>query len=423
MITEITLTNWKSYQKATLYVDPLTILIGTNSGGKSNLIEAITFLQKAASGVHLGDFVNGRNGDEGIRGGTKMLPFRGEIGKTISLSVVVKPAQNDDRAEEYEYNYSIALKISDKGHLKVVNEKLYATWTGSEDVAAHPPLCILSTKTQQHLRGSLTASILNESGGYDEQNVDDVRSVLSQISSSGIWLISEYGITLVRNALTSVLILSPKVDQIRGYTRISEDILPDASNLAGVIASYTEVNGTDIEKILTKYLDRLSEKDIERVWTESVGHHKSDAMLYIAERWHDTQEFIIDARAASDGTLHLLAVMTALLTVSQGTLLVVEDIDEGLHSSRSSLLVEFLKEVGKQRKVDVLMTTHNASLLDAFGNEMLAFMSIVHRNEENGQSEVTLVEDIKQLPRILAKGKIGQLSTMGLLEKALNKAE
>lgn len=416
MITEITLTNWKSYQQATLYVDPLTILIGTNSGGKSNLIEAIAFLQRAASGVHLGDFVNGRNGDKGIRGGTEMLPFRGGIDKTISLSVVVKPPQNDDRAEEYEYHYSIALKVSEKGHLKVVNEKLYATWTGNEDIALHPPLCILTTKTHQHLRGSLKASILNEDGGYDDQNVEDVRSVLSQISSSGIWLISEYGLTMVREALTNVLILSPEISKIRAYTRISEDILPNASNLAGVIAAYTEVNGTGIEKTLTKYLDRLSEKDIERVWTESVGHSRSDAMLYIAERWHDNQEFIIDARAASDGTLHLLAVMTALLTVSPGTLLIIEDIDEGLHSSRSDLLVEFLKEVSIKRGVDVVMTTHNASLLDAFGNEMLAFMSIVHRNDETGQSEITLVENVKHLGRLLAKGKIGRLSTLGLLE-------
>ncbi|MFK8163712.1 MAG: AAA family ATPase, partial [Lewinella sp.] len=44
MIKSITLKNWKSFGEATLYVDPLTVLIGTNASGKSNFLDALVFL-------------------------------------------------------------------------------------------------------------------------------------------------------------------------------------------------------------------------------------------------------------------------------------------------------------------------------------------------------------------------------------------
>jgi len=37
MIKELKLKNWKSFEDGTLYIDPLTILIGTNASEKSKL--------------------------------------------------------------------------------------------------------------------------------------------------------------------------------------------------------------------------------------------------------------------------------------------------------------------------------------------------------------------------------------------------
>ena len=40
MLTSLTVENWKSFEKATLTIDALTVLIGMNASGKSNLFEA-----------------------------------------------------------------------------------------------------------------------------------------------------------------------------------------------------------------------------------------------------------------------------------------------------------------------------------------------------------------------------------------------
>jgi predicted ATPase len=124
----------------------------------------------------------------------------------------------------------------------------------------------------------------------------------------------------------------------------------------------------------------------------------------------------------SDGTLRFLAILTALLTRPSGSLLVIEEIDNGLHPSRASMLLEMLKTIGRERKVDVLATTHNPALLDAMGTEMVPFITVAYRDRETGHSALILLEDIENLPKLLAQGSVGRLSSRGLIEKSLQQA-
>jgi predicted ATPase len=125
----------------------------------------------------------------------------------------------------------------------------------------------------------------------------------------------------------------------------------------------------------------------------------------------------------SDGTLRFLAIITALLTVKEQSLLIIEEIDNGLHPSRANKLVSMLWDLGAKRKVDILCTTHNPALLDALGNKMIPFISYVHRNKKSGFSEITLLEDFEMLPKLMASGTIGELMTKGSLEQSAERSE
>jgi predicted ATPase len=207
---------------------------------------------------------------------------------------------------------------------------------------------------------------------------------------------------------------------MRGYSSLSEKMEPDARNIAGVIAALPKEKQQEIEGVLTRYASQLPERDIRRVYAETVGKFKTDAMLYCEEHWRDDIEPpTVDARGMSDGTLRFLAILTALLTRPKSSLLVVEEVDNGLHPSRARLLLEVLQNVGKQRGVDVLVTTHNPALLDAMGSKMVPFITVAHRDPVSGVSVLTLMEDIVQLPKLLAQGQIGRLSSEGLIEKTL----
>ena len=59
MIKCFTFDNFKSFEKAELNLEALTTLIGTNSSGKSNAIEGIAILAKAATGIELNTILDG----------------------------------------------------------------------------------------------------------------------------------------------------------------------------------------------------------------------------------------------------------------------------------------------------------------------------------------------------------------------------
>lgn len=207
---------------------------------------------------------------------------------------------------------------------------------------------------------------------------------------------------------------------MRDYAKFSDVLLSDASNISGILAALDTERKREIEGILTEYLRKLPEKDISKVWVESIGKFQSDAMLYCEEKWYNEQ-FTVDARGMSDGILRFLAIMTAILTIKENSLLVIEEIDNGFHPSRANLLVQFLKEVGTNRNIDIICTTHNPAFLDALGNEMIVFISVVYRSEIGGESCVKLLEEINELPKLIGRGSLGSLASKGIIEESIKK--
>lgn len=233
---------------------------------------------------------------------------------------------------------------------------------------------------------TVTARLYNEKQGSPRQ-VSRVQSVLTHLVGQKLRQEIQDGVGVVVAALRDIFILDPIPSHMRGYSPLNERLDSDARNIAGVIAALPKEKQKSIESVLTRYARKLPEKDIRRVYAESVGKFKSDAMLYCEEQWSDSGDPpTVDARGMSDGTLRFLAILTALLTRPSHSLLV---------------------------------TTHNPALLDAMGAEMVPFITVAHRNPHSGLSQLTLLENMKKLPKLLAQGSIGKLSSNGLIEKAL----
>ena len=180
----------------------------------------------------------------------------------------------------------------------------------------------------------------------------------------------------------------------------------DGSNVAGVLCALAPEEKKKVEALVSSYVRPLPERDINKVISEPVGLIKSDAMLYCYEDWNPEQP--VDARGMSDGTLRFIAIVVALLTVAPHSLLLIEEVDNGLHPFRAKELVDMLKDLSRQRQVDVLCTTHNPVLLDELGNKMIPFISYVTR-DENGDSHVNLLEEKENLAKLMASGTIGRM--------------
>jgi AAA15 family ATPase/GTPase len=410
MITQLQVRNWKSFGEATLYIDPLTILIGTNSSGKSNLLEAFVFLSLTARGVDLNSIFRNGSAYGSLRGTSETLLNQSCDDNWFGLIVLFEHGE-----QKTKYRYEIQCEVSDSLPIKLKSESLEQ----GVEIDGETTYQYLFRTTERY-NGHLDIEHAHE-GELGSTTFLDLalnRSSLSRLAGSNLDREVLEGAVRTITALSNVSLIDPSPRSMRAYSAVGNTILTDCSNVAGVLAKLPAEEVVKTHAILTKYIDLLSEKDITKVYAQTVAPLNKDAMLYIEELWPGRKPTTIDAESASDGTLHLIGVMVAILTAKPETLVIIEEVDKGLHPSRADLLVRFLKEMALNRKIDILCTTHNPALLDAFGNEMISNMSIVYRNDQSGLSSVKLVEDIKHFGRLLSKGRVGKLSTMGLLEKA-----
>lgn len=424
MITELRLKNWKSFGDATLYIDPVTILIGTNASGKSNTLDALLFLQRIASGIGIYQAIQGDVNLPQIRGGKDWVCRRPS--NIFSLEIILSTKDKD-----IDYRYSLIVQVNGI-KAEVSEEELTLLKYGPRSQKPKESR-LYYTQQQGNSTPGISAYFSTGTKGPGKRiELSRSYSVLAQAESLSLRKEVQDGIREVISQLLKIFVFDPVPSHMRKFADFSETLLSDGSNIAGVLAALESTQKEEVEQTLTHYLRKLPEGDIQRIWTEPVGKFQTDAMLYCEEKWCEgsidlfdsenrlsAETHIVDARGMSDGTLRFLAIVTAMLTRQPRSLLVIEEVDNGLHPSRAHILIEMLKELGKKRSIDVIVTTHNPALLDAAGVSMVPFITVVHRDETTGASKLTLLEDLHQLPKLMAYGTLGRLSMEGQLEMAV----
>lgn len=405
MIKSVKLRNWKSYEESILYIDSLMIVIGANSSGKSNAVDALIFLSRIAGGAGIFQAIGGDVSLSALRGGMDWVCRKGT--NSFTLEVVMEYEEND-----YEYVITVetgtarALVTEEKLNLCGRNQRLFYTNLQDRELLSIPTYFYTGKPgKRQNFDLNRNTSILYQSKTLQLRN-KETANIISELAKQ----------------LSGIFVLDPIPNHMRDYAALAEKLLSDGSNIAGVLAALNDEQREKVQKKLTSYLRKIPEKDIEDVWTERIGKFNTDAMLYCKEAWQENDECIVDARGMSDGTLRFLAIMTALLTNEANRLIVIEEVDNGLHPSRAKILLNMLKELGNEKKADVLITTHNPALLDAAGTSMIPFITVAHR-DDRGQSHLKLLEDIRELPKMISTGNIGELVTNGKIESALTREE
>ncbi|WP_009632212.1 AAA family ATPase [Synechocystis sp. PCC 7509] len=412
MLKKLILKNWKSYRYAELFIDPLTVLIGTNASGKSNALDGLEFLNRTALGKDIPAALIGDETLSSIRGGVEWAAFKPE--NQFTLEVLVQG--NNDRVD---YFYSITVETEPRVQL-LAESLVRITKRPKTDKNPHK-ISLFQADSDSPDNPSIVARLYNTKKGKPK-DVRRSNSILSQLT--GLASISQditEGLNIVSQVLKNIFILDPIPSKMRSFSPFSDRILSDASNIAGILAALAEPEKSQVEAEITKYVTDLPGRDIQKVWAEPVGRFKYDAMLYCQEMWVENKEStLIDARGMSDGTLRFLAIITTLLTRPENSQIVIEEVDNGLHPSRSELLIKMLREIGERRQIDILITTHNPALLDALGSEIVPFVVVAHRDNETGESKLTLLENINNLPKLMASGTLGKLTSQGSLEKSLS---
>lgn len=392
MICALTLNNWKSFEQATLLIDQITFLIGTNASGKSNIVDALIFLSRLSAGERLSDVC------KSIRGGIDQIIRRGC--NRASIEVIFKSSGT-------KYKYTLMFTVANaEAYVDAESLEMAAkgdSWRNLFDTDYVRP---------DDFSGQIIARFDKDRPG-PRKGISLRRdiTVLSQVQAQNILKIIKDGAKAALDSFASIYVLDPNPVRMREYVALSETLNSDGSNVAGVIAALSE-DTKDFENTLTKYVSKLPEKDIRKIWAERVGRFRDTAMVYCQEDWGNPEDVMeIDARAMSDGTLRFIAIIVALLTRDADSLIVIEEIDNGLHPSRAGELVYALTEIATSRDFDVLCTTHNPVLIDALGTEVLDSVSCVYRAGSHGSASIFRLTESPDFLRQLARYTPGNMMT------------
>ncbi len=412
MFKKLTLQNWKSFRYAELPIDSLTILIGTNASGKSNVVDAFEFLKRVSEHQIIEHILIGGEGVKPIRGSLEL--FSHKLSNEFTLALLSEDSETEGKSVDLEYEITVQTSPS----LQPKSVSLIKISIGEDGNQSKQPIAV-----NEFISDELSRELLSFYKNLIAENI----VVPKEISELYIEVLKSKGISRIdidssRIGLSKILILSSNPENTRLYSAISYHLNSDGSNLAGFIASLEPDRKAQLESQLTEYLNHLPELEISKVWVETVGRLNSDAMIYCEEKWGNSGEpVILDARSMSDGTLRFLTIMTAILTRPSGSQLIIEEIDNGLHPSRAKFLIELLRDIGADRQVDVLITTHNSALLDALEPDMMPFVIVAHRDQETGESKLTPLDELEDLPKLLASGTLGNLVTRGAIERSISR--
>ena len=124
-------------------------------------------------------------------------------------------------------------------------------------------------------------------------------------------------------------------------------------NLSGVL--YNLCQDEDVKDEVLEFIKALPEQDIEEI--SFVETPRSEVMVSLTETFGGGSRNH-DAALLSDGTLRVLGIAAAILS-APGRLVVIEEIDNGVHPSRAAQLLNQMSRIAKERDLRVLISSHN----------------------------------------------------------------
>ena len=411
--------NFKGFKEAQIdLMRPMTLLIGRNGSGKTNVIEGVELLAQLASGrplYEISDIGRGSGSTFEIRGGLQgCMRKNNQQNYYFGLgfdAIYLKQANHPI------IDYSIAVssigKLSILGERLIFNEKDYFDAKKLEDILnvcydnfskeSNKPTLKLSTDRSVLSRYNPTITTQL----YDKKVKDNAIREAIELTD------------IVKSHLMSAFVFDLHPHLMRQYERMGASQLnKDGSNLSAVLYSIKIKDETieESQRLLPKLLNKLKQLpeepfiDFKFITTEA-----NDVLLGLKRE----DGAIIDARLLSDGTLRALAILTALETISEHSRMVIEELDNGVHPSRVKLLVDTIWECSHRRNLNVLVTTHNPATLNGLTPEQLDCVVVCHYDPVEKADKLTALPDIPYSDVLLQKGALGDLVTRNVLESYL----
>lgn len=415
MISSLRLQGFKNFRDVTVPLGPLTVLVGTNASGKSNLRDAFRFIHGISRGYSLADIVGAKYVDgveqwRGIRGGTREIASFGQ--SAFSLDALLSPVTVSRTIIVYDYHYRISVEVSQGiPRLRVVKESLYLTDELVYDSHPQTPSDRPVQEGPEHLRVRLGQVGQPPRRGDTERFLSD-QPVLSQFAShDGV---SEELRTYARCA----------IQPIRSMRFL--DLSPEAMKVSSIPGQPLGDRGENLSSVLQTICEDPSRKQAMIEWIRQLTPQDVVDFDFPADQTGKILVTLVEssgqrtsAYIASDGTLRFLAMMAALMAPDAAQFYFLEEIDNGIHPTRLNLLLQLIEQHARQGKVQVVTTTHSPQLLAMLSPEAREHALLVYRFEDETEAHVQRILDIPTAREVLERQNLARLHESGWLENVV----
>lgn len=347
MFKRLAIEHYRSISNVDIYLGNTAIFVGKNSSGKSNVVDALHFLQEAFR--HSLDFsVSQRFGIKSIRQWSPTRPYR------IRISVDVQNRRGHG-------SFSLKLDSSGDNFLVFEEEGFF------QDAADYPA---------KSLGGNFVKFKRNRAGQLEVNTSHQVRN---SVLRDGRFKFDETELGI--NALSKLPLgearglreLWTEIQNFEAYSIYANTIRdPQKPSNFQQLSRHGENISTVIKALQLKRrsnksfdelnsLMRLVIPHLDSIGVESVGGLLAPRFLMMAE---SNKRHSFNVSQISDGSLRLLGLLAALYQTNPPSAIALEEPEQNINPGFLTIIAEAVKETAAKRQV--LITTHSPHLVDHF---------------------------------------------------------
>lgn len=336
MIEKIRIENYKSIQELEISLGRITVLIGANGSGKSNVLEAIA-LGSAAAGNRLdNEFLTSR----GIRITDDPRLMRAAFSEqNLSRQIKITFEERNDTVNFF---------------LQKKNNQPYSSWEyNNEDLSS----AIIRLR-------KLHKDWLEIDKSHKDEFVE---------------FLNKYPLEFLN--LDEFLIYSPENTSLRTFEQEGQ-IEPLGIKGEGLFKLLKVLSLRKNKKRLNEIKSKLKFIDWFSDFDVSQDLSPQERRIQIKDKYLDSKLEYFDQKSSNEGFLFLLFYLCLFVSSDTPSFFAIDNIDASLNPKLCSQLMVELADLAKKYKKQAIFTTHNPAILDGLNlNDENQKLYVIHRNK------------------------------------------
>ncbi len=393
-ISRLRVKNFRSIAEIDIPLGPLTVLIGANGSGKSNVVDALRFVRDVFTRGGYDQAVLDREGMDVIR---RWAPG-GEEGGEVAIEVTIQ-----DEKGEASYGFALTTRNTE---FVVPQESLRIN---SDDL---PEITVEKRAPQRLIL--INGVPLGESrwvsvGAVSAEDIDGFLGGPVSLMNYAVLalpdneqpqpdtrrparpsLIYHLAGAIVDTSSQSLFYTLNPADLRQPQRSLLETPLDEhGRNLAAVLRRMLRTDGEALEELRTVL--RRAVAGFDDLTVETVGGYLAPKLLYKTESGETRASYL---GQESDGTIRMLGILAALLQEPAQPVVAIEEPEANIHPGALGVLAETFLEASKRGQV--ILTTHSPDLMTHLPAECFLIVEKVDGETRVGPLNTEQAEIVRQ---------------------------